>query len=276
MSSYERYVDELLKLQKCYRVQNILTGDVISKIDLTTRPRVALTLALALWSVTKIKQGTFSYSDVVYLQKRLAYFLSRGDNNDIMVIKKLFNLIPMRYGMNISAASRRCSVSEEVLSSIMKALNILRDVIDMASLGIGINEPLKHSHITCLNDIDILPPTASNPREYLILIISSLKSSIERIQDPLFRQIAMVINEEINSLDNLKPNDIAAIALIIKLLADNLKSIVLCVEPSINIVALSQKLLNDLALLGVDLSNSPFYKLYQEISERSIVHSIEK
>lgn len=271
MNNYERYVEEILKLQKCYRVQNILHGDVVSKLDLISRPRVSLTLAIALWSVTKIKQSSLSYSDVVYLQKRLAYFLSGKDVTDLNIVKRLFELIPMRYGMNVSLAARRCSASEEILSNIMRALNMLRDVVDMVSFGLSIDEPLRHSHTTCLNDADLLPPTAPNPREYLAIMIKSLKENIDRIHDPLLRQVAQLICEEVKENKDLKPSDIVAIALIIKLLAENLKSHILCVEPSINIATLSQKLLNDLVPLGVTPYDSPFYKLYQEISARSIV-----
>lgn len=276
MSTYEVYVEELLKLQKCYRVINILLNDVVSKIDLIARPRVALTFALALWSVARIKQGSLSYSDVVYLQRRLAQFLSNKENNNVLVLKKLFDLIPMRYGMNISAAARRCGVSEEILTNIVKALNMLRDVIDMVSIGVEINEPLKHSSTTCLNDVDMLPPITSNPKEYLMFIINSLKNNINRIQNPVLRQVAQLINEEVISAENLKPNDIAAIVLIVKLLAENLKLNVICVEPSINMVTLSQKFLNDLAILGVDPYDSPFYKLYQEIFVRSVVQGTQK
>ncbi|MCC6016255.1 MAG: hypothetical protein LM582_04325 [Desulfurococcaceae archaeon] len=276
MSTYEKYVEELLKLQRCYRVQNILQKDVISKIDLIAKPSIALTLALTLWSVAKIRQGVLSYSDVVYLQKRLANFLIGRGKNDVEVLKKLFDLIPMRYGMSIPLAARRCNVSEEILSNTMKALNMLREVVDMVSIGVQLNEPLKHNPSTCLNDVDMLPPTASNSREYLMLMITSLKANIEKIPDPLLRQIATLIYEEINSVDNLRPDDVAAIALIIKILTENLRSSTLCAEPSINIAALSQKLLNDLASLGVDPSNSPFYRLYQEISTRGLMHNVEK
>lgn len=271
MNSYERYVEEILKLQKCYRVQNILHDDAVSKIDLIGRPRVSLTLAIALWSVTKIKQSSLSYSDVVYLQRRLAYFLSGKDADDLNVIKRLFELIPMRYGMNVALAARRCSASEEILTNLMRALNMLRDVVDMVSFGLSVDEPLKHSLTTCLNDTDLLPPTAPNPKEYLLIMVKSLKENLDRIQDPLLRQVAQLICEEVEEHKDLKPNDIVAIALIIKLLVENLKSHVLCVEPSINIATLSQKMLNDLIPLGADPYDSPFYKLYQEISARSIV-----
>ncbi|MEM1526825.1 MAG: hypothetical protein QW775_06450 [Ignisphaera sp.] len=271
MNSYERYVEEILKLQKCYRVQNILHDDAVSKIDLIGRPRVSLTLAIALWSVTKIKQSSLSYSDVVYLQRRLAYFLSGKDVADLNVIKRLFELIPMRYGMNVALAARRCSASEEILTNLMRALNMLRDVVDMVSFGLSVDEPLKHSLTTCLNDTDLLPPTAPNPKEYLIIMVKSLKENLDRIQDPLLRQVAQLICEETEEHRDFKPSDIVAIALIIKLLVENLKSHVLCVEPSINIATLSQKILNDLIPLGAVPYDSTFYKLYQEISARSIV-----
>lgn len=276
MSTYERYVEELLKLQKCYRIQNIIQSDIISKIDLIARPRVALVFAIALWSIDKMRQGSLSYSDVVYIQRRLAQFLLNKENNDVAIVKKLFELIPMRYGMNVSAAARRCGVSEELLTNILRALNMLRDVVDMVSIGLGINEPLKHSPTTCLNDVDMLPPTASNPREYLKLILYSLRNNLDRINDPFHRQVVQLMNEEIKSAENLTPNDIVAIVLIIKLLAENMKFGVICVEPCINVIALSQKLLNDLAILGIVPYDSPFYKLYQEISMRSLVQGTHR
>ncbi|MEM3980963.1 MAG: hypothetical protein QXF79_06915, partial [Ignisphaera sp.] len=196
MNIYEKYVEEILKLQKCYRVQNILRDDVVSKSDLIGKPKVSLTLAIALWGVTKIKQSSLSYSDVIYLQKRLAYFLSGKDTADLNIVKRLFELIPMRYGMNVSLAARRCSVSEEILTNLMRAFNMLRDVVDMVSFGLNVNEPLKHSQTTCLNDTDLLPPTVPNPKEYLTIMIKSLKENLNRIHDPLLRQVAQLIGEE--------------------------------------------------------------------------------
>lgn len=272
MNSYERYVDELLKLQRCYRLQNILTNDIVSKIDLISRPRVALTFAVALWVVSRIKQGSFSYSDIVYIQRRLAQFLMSGDRNDINIVKRLFDLIPMRYGMNISLAARRCGISEALLSDMVKAFNIVRDVIDIISSSSSINEPLRHTTSICLNDADILPPTTANPKEYLDLTIKSLKENLEAISDPLYRQVAEIICEE-TAIITLNPSDQAAIALIIKLIAETVKPGILCVDPCINVAILSQKLLNDLAAIGAIPYDSKFYRLYQEISARSVVHS---
>lgn len=275
MSSYETYVEEVLKLQRCYRVQNILSNDIISKIDLVAKPKIALTLSIALWCISKVKQSSLSYSDVVYLQRRLAQFLLDEDKNNIAIIKRLFDLIPMRYGMNVSLAARRCGVSEEHLVDIVRALNIIRDVIDMTSIAIEINEPIKHSYTTCLNDVDLLPPTASNPKEYLRIIIKALKENINRVSDPLIRQIIELLYEEVNNA-NLGLNDVAAIALIIRLVADNMKSNIICIDPSVNMATLSQKLLNDLAILGVVPYDSKFYKLYQEMSMKSVVHGSHK
>uniref|UniRef100_A0A7C2V8T7 Uncharacterized protein n=1 Tax=Ignisphaera aggregans TaxID=334771 RepID=A0A7C2V8T7_9CREN len=276
MSSYEKYVEELLKLQRCYRVQNILATDIASKIDMLSRPRVALTLSIALWCVRKLKQSILSYSDVVYLQRRTARFLAKGEKKDVEIIKKLFELIPMRYGMNVTLAARRCNVSETHLVEVVRALNLIRDIIDMVTIGPDIKEPIRHSYTLCLNDVDLLPPTASNPEEYLRIIIDSLSENLDRIADPILQQVARDICEEARKQDNIKENDIAAIALITKLISDAIKPNVICAEPSINIEALSQRLLNDLALVGVAPYDSPFYNIYQEVSMRRVVHGTQK
>lgn len=275
MSSYETYIEEMLKLQRCYRIQNILSSDIISKIDLVSKPKIALTLSIALWCVAKIKQSSLSYSDVVYLQRRLAQFLLDGSKRDIGIIKRLFDLIPMRYGMNVSLAARRCGLSEQHLVDIVRALNIIRDVIDMTSIATEINEPIKHSYTTCLNDVDLLPPTASNPKEYLWIIIKALKENTNRVLDPLIQQVIELLYRETKGID-LELNDIAAIALITKLIAENVKSHIICVDPSVNMATLSQKLLNDLAMLGVVPYDSDFYKLYQDMSMKSVVYGSHK
>lgn len=272
MSNYEKYIEELLKLQRCYRIQNILSDDIISKVDLVTRPRVALTLSVALWCISKVKQSSLSYSDLVYIQRRLAQFLVNGDEASIHIIKKLFDLIPMRYGMNISLVARRCGIIEHLLTDIVKAFNIIRDVVDMITISNKISEPIKHIPSICLSDIDILPPMAANAKDYLDLIVKTLKDNIDRIPDSVHRQIVDTIHETVKESD-LKPYDQAAIALITMLIAENNESGILCADPCINIVALSQKLLNDIAVLGITPYDSKFYRLYQEISLRSIVHS---
>lgn len=275
MSSYERYIEELLKLQRCYRLQNILSNDIVSKIELITKPKVALTLAVALWCVSRVKQGSISYSNIVHIQRRLAQFLKDGGKNDINIVKKLFDLIPMRYGMNISSAARRCGVSELMLSDIIKALNIIRDVVDMASIVNNISEPIRHDPSVCLNDVDILPSTIANSKEYLSIIVKALKDNIDRINDQLLRQVVDIIYSETVHTD-LTPTDQAAIALIVKHIAENIKPGILCIDPCINMATLSQKLLNDLAVTGVVPYDSKFYQLYQEISMRSIVHGSQK
>ncbi|MEM1541102.1 MAG: hypothetical protein QW101_00570 [Ignisphaera sp.] len=275
MSSYEKYVEGLLKLQKCYRIQNILKNDVVSKIDLITRPRVALVLAVTLWSINRIKQGVFSYGDIVYIQKRLAKFLTEGDQAAVDILKKMLDLIPMRYGMDISLAARRCSVLEPILLDTIKAFNMIRDVIDIATVTKNIDEALKHDYNLCLNDVDILPPTNINTKEYLVLILVSLRDNIDRITDPTLKQIIELLTEEIRDTD-MTYNDQVAVALIVKLIADSIKPNVLCAEPCINISIFSQKLLNDLSALDIDPSKSKYYKLYQELSMRSIVHGAVK
>lgn len=275
MSTYERYVEELLKLQRCYRIQNILSTDVISKIDLMTRPKVALTLSIALWCVSKVKQSGISYSDLVYVERRLAQFLADSNREDLHVIRNMFQLIPMRYGMSISLTSRRCGIHESLLVDIIKALNVIRDVMDMITVASRIDEPVRHSPSICLNDVDILPPTTANAREYLGLIAKALKENLDKIPDPVLHEVAKIIYEEVVHSD-LGPEDFAAIVLIVKLIAENTRFGILCAEPCINIVTLSQKLLNDLATKGVEPYNSRFYKLYQEISARSVVHGSQK
>lgn len=275
MSGYEWYIEILLKLQKCYRVQNILKNDLVSKIDLTTRPRIALTLAVALWSINKIKQGVLNYSDVVYLQKRLARFISESDQDTVNILKKLLDLAPMRYGMDVQLAARRCAISENLLLDTIRAFNMIRDVIDMTTVLKNIDEPIRHESNLCLNDVDMLPPVGINSEEYLNLIIRSLKNSIDRINDPTLEQVIELLYEEVKGED-ITHNDQLAIVLIIKLITDIIKPNVLCADPCINVAAFSQKFLNDLSTLGVDPSKSKFYKLYQDLSIRSIVHGTSK
>ncbi|MEM1683062.1 MAG: hypothetical protein QXG46_02030 [Ignisphaera sp.] len=275
MSSYEKYVEGLLKLQKCYRIQNILKNDIVSKVDLIMRPRVALALSVTLWSINRIKQGVFGYGDIVYIQKRLAKFLTEGDQIAIDILKKILDLIPMRYGMDISLAARRCAIPEHILLDTIKAFNIIRDVIDIVTITKNIDETLKHDYNLCLNDVDMLPPTNINTKDYLVLILASLKDNIDRIVDPMFKQVIELLSEEVTSTD-MTHNDQVAVALIVKLIVDSIKPNVLCAEPCINISIFSQKLLNDLSALDVDPSKSKYYKLYQELSMKSIVHGSVK
>lgn len=274
MTTFERYIEELLKLQRCFRVQNIILYEIFTKEDIVNDYRAALTLSVALWSIAKMRQSSLGYSELVYIQRRLAQFLAKDDKS-VHIIKKLFELIPMRYGMNVSLAARRCGVYEQILIDIVKALNVIRDVIDMISVARNINEPIKHSPTLCLNDVEMLPPTTSNTRAYLDTLLRTLKESSTLIHDPVFRQVIDVLYEETANRD-LTLNDFAAISLIVKLIAESVKPSVICADPCINIAALSQKILNDLASIGAVPYDSEFYKLYQEVSMRSVIHGAQR
>jgi len=271
MITYEEIINVLLKLQKCYRIQGILNRDIVSRFDFLTKPRFGLSIAVAMWAIEKLKRNNLSYSELVYIQRRLASFISEASESEKQVLRNLIQFLPKYTGFDINTVARRCLIDIHILTDITRMLNLINESLSLLdTFGKKIYEPIKMNRNLCLDDVDLLPSAHSNSDAYVQLIVKALNDSLELHKDPLIIQIVEIISSKV-AKGSLMPSDIASIALISMLISKQIHPIIICTEPCIDIEAISRRLYNDLLATGVDPSTSDIYKLYQELSTKIIM-----
>ena len=270
MPRYETIVDTIMKLQNCLKLQKVLSRELVSKLDLLTKPRVGISLAIAIWANKNLKRGFITYGDLLYVQRRIALFLSRASNIEKRTLEKLFALLPIRYGQDIDVLSRRCIIDHQLLLEFVRAINILQEAYSMIRCGETIEEPLKRDRRLCLDDPDLLPPAHANSDIYIELIVKALNDTPELQEDAVASHIVEVINDKLVR-GQIMPPDISAIALLALALAKQLDKTIVCAEPCINIEALARRVYSDLSALGVEPSESDIYSLYRDLLVKSVL-----
>ncbi len=271
MITYEEIINVLLKLQKCYRIQGILTRDIVSRFDFFTKPRFGLSIAVAMWAIEKLKRNNLSYSELIYIQRRLASFISEASESEKQILRNIVQFLPKYVGFDINTVARRCFIDIHVLTDITRMLNLINESLSLLdTFGKKIYEPIKMNRNLCLDNVDLLPSANSNSDAYVQLIVKALNDSLELHKDPLIIQIVEIITSK-TTKGSLMSSDIASIALISMLISKQIHPVTICTEPCIDIEAISRRLYNDLLATGVDPSTSDIYKLYQELSTKIII-----
>ncbi len=270
MSSYERLVNVVIKLQNCLKFQRLIPRDLVSKLDLMARPRAGIVIAVALWASDGLRRGQLTYGDLIYIQRRLALFLSKAPAVEQNVIEKLLQLLPARYGMDVDTLARRCLIEPKILFDIVRALNLLQEVIMLVKSGSSIEEPMRREKRLCLDDPELLPPAHANMDVYLSLIVQTLNSIPELANDSVASHIIELINDRV-ARERVSPTDIAAIALLALTLAKQLRNVVICAEPCIELEALVKRVYNDLTSLGAEPSQSDIFELYKELLIKNVL-----
>ncbi|HIP57332.1 MAG TPA: hypothetical protein EYH02_04610 [Ignisphaera aggregans] len=270
MSSYEQLINVLLKLQSCFKFQKLIEQDVVSKLDLMTKPRAGIALSVALWASDSLKRGQITYGDLIYIQRRLAAFLSKASKNEQLVLEKLLRLIPIKYGLDVETVAQRCFIESRMLLDIIRALNLLQEVVMLLKSGGVVEEPIKHERRLCLNDPELLPPAHANIDTYLTLIVQALNSVPELLKDNVASHAIELINDRIAKA-SITPSDAAAIALLALTLSKRIQNVTICVEPCIDLEALVRRVHNDLVSLGAEPSRSDIFELYRELLIKDVL-----
>ncbi len=270
MSSYERLVNILVKLQNCLRFQRLIARDLVSKLDLMARPRAGIAIAVALWASDGLRRGQLTYGDLIYVQRRLALFLSRAPVAEQNVIDRLLQLLPAKYGMDVDTFARRCLIEPRILFDIVRAFNLLQEVMTLVKSGRPIEESMRREKRLCLDDPELLPPAHANIDVYLSLIVQALNSTPELANDSVASHIIELINDRV-AREQVTPSDVAAIALLALTLARQLRNVVICTEPCIELEALVKRVYNDLTSLGAEPSQSDIFELYKELLIKNVL-----
>jgi len=269
--TYSKLVETLTKLHKCYRAQGALTSDVISAIDFYSKPYASLALSSMLWIMDLLKRRALSYSDVIYMQRKVAMFLTKASKEELEFLKRLIDLMPTRFGLDITIASRRCLIEQQMLADTIKLLNMLNDVLATVSSSTTIGfEDRRKSKIPCLNIEDFLPSTNAIAKTLIGMVLDKLKSSKNLYDNPYFVHVLSVIEDKIKN--DIKIHDIVALALILITVLRSAKSTQVCIEPGIDAETLCRKIYNDLTYAGADPASSDIYSLYQELTSRNVIN----
>ena len=270
MSSYEQLVNVLLKLQSCFKFQKLIEQDVVSKLDLMTKPRAGIALSVAVWASDSLKRGQITYGDLIYIQRRLASFLSKASKNEQQVLDKILRLMPVRYGLDVETVAQRCFIESRILLDIIRALNLLQEVVTLLKSGGVVEEPIRHEKRLCLNDPELLPPAHANVDTYLTLIVQTLNSVPELLKDNVASHVIELINDKI-AKTSITPSDVAAIALLALTLSKRVQTVTICVEPCIDLEALVRRVHSDLVSLGAEPSKSDVFELYRELLIKDVL-----
>jgi len=270
MSSYEQLVNVLLKLQSCFRFQKLIDQDIVSKLDFMTKPRAGIALSVALWASDSLRQGQITYGDLIYIQRRLASFLSKASKNEQQVLDKILRLIPVRYGLDVETVAQKCFIESRILLDIIRALNLLQEVVMLLKSGGIVEEPIRHEKRLCLNDPELLPPAHANVDMYLTLIVQALNSVPELLRDNVASHVVGLINDKVAKASTT-PSDVAAIALLALALGKRVQTITICVEPCIDLEALVRRVHSDLVSLGAEPSKSDVFELYRELLIKDVL-----
>ena len=269
--TYSKLVETLTKLHKCYRAQGALTSDIISTIDFYSKPYASLALSSLLWMIDLLKRRALSYSDVIYMQRNVAMFLTKASKEEMEFLKRLIDLMPTRFGLDITIASRRCLIEQQMLADTIKLLNMLNDVLTAVSSSTPTAfEDRRKSKIPCLNVEDFLPSTNAIAKTLIRMVLDKLKTSKNLYDNPYFIHVLSVIEDKIKN--DVKIHDIVALALILITVLRSTKSTQVCIEPGIDAETLCRKIYNDLTYAGADPASSDIYSLYQELSSRNVIN----
>ena len=268
MINYEEFIDTVLKLQNCLRISRVLTRELVSKIDLIAKPRAGIAIGVSLWACSAFKNGTLSYSDMLYIQKRLITFISSMDQSELRVLENLQELLPHKFGLNINTISTRCFIDYHSLMAVFQAINFLKESYEYAVQGAKPDEPLRKDKKLCMNNPEMLPPARPNADVYMELIVRALINDEDVAKDPVLNDIAEVINDRFIK-GSMTECDMAAAALIAIMISRRLSDRVVCAEPCINVEAYARRLYNDLTSLGADPERSEIYELYLQLLSRA-------
>lgn len=268
MMTYDLFVNTILKLQSCYRVAKILEKELVSKLDLYAKPHVGIAIGVALWAYTGFRQHTLSYPDMIYIERRLAAFLQNAPSSELEVLYKLLDLMPPRRGLEINTVATRCMIDLRTLLDIVNAMNVISESLHYIQGGARIEEPIRRDKRLCMSDSSLLPPAHANAQTYLELCIKALLEDERIARDPLMNNIVEVIADKVSRGDR-NPDDFAAAALIMLIIARKMRDAVVCAEPCVNIEAYARRIYNDLASLGADAQRSEIYDLYNQLLMRS-------
>jgi len=241
---------------------------VINKIDLVAKPKAGIAIGVSLWACTSFKNGMLSYSDILYVQRRLISFVSSMDRSEQKVLERISELLPHRFGLDIHTVATRCFIDHGMLITIFQALNFLKECYDYALQGAKPEEPIRKDRKLCMNQPELLPPAKPNADVYMDLIVKALLSDDDVSKDPVLNDIAEVINDKFVK-GSMSDYDMAAAALIAIMVSRRLRDRVVCAEPCVNIEAYARKLYNDLTALGADPEKSEIYELYLQLLTRA-------
>lgn len=251
----------------------LLPDDIINRIDLLTKPYSGLVLAGSIWAVDMIKRNILGYSDVVYIQRRLAQFLAQAERSEIELLKRMLNLLPSKRGEDIGVIFRRCMIEQQKLMDIVRILNFINEVITLIESEQHINEPIRRIRTLCLYDPNLLPPTHANSETYIRLVVRTLNDIPEIQREPLLLQSLELIEMRFAE-GNLDAADLAAIALVALTIARHLHSTTVCTEPCVELETFARKIYTDLVDMGADPSKSDIYQIYQELSTKSVLRKV--
>ncbi|MEM0026420.1 MAG: hypothetical protein QXT53_00600 [Ignisphaera sp.] len=270
LTRYNDVIDTILKLHKCYRVQGVLSGEMISKVDFLTKPYAALAIAIALHSINIARIHGISYSDAISLQRRLAQFLLKAEKSEIAFLERLVGLAPSKFGFDVQSISRRCLIEYQKVADIIKLMNILKEVLSLISVASHqTTVEQKRVKIPCINSDDMLPPLNAFAGVVTKIILKDLETVKELGEDPYFTQLIDLMKRKIEG-SKINSDDLAAFSLTLITIMRHHKDAQICIEPGIDVETLARKMYNDLILANADPSKSELYYLYQEIVSRSI------
>ncbi len=268
MLNYENLVNSLIRLQNCLKLSGIVKGDIVSKLDFLTKPRAGIALSVSIWANQSFRDGLLSYSDLLYVQRRLIQFLSKFSKSELEFLTKLPLIMPQRYGLELRLISSRCMVEPSLLTMVFQAINFLQECIDYLKQGVRVSEPIRKEPRVCMNLPELLPPAKPSVDVYAQLIIESLISDEDVAKDPVLNNTVEVINEKYVR-GSLNECDVAAISLIALIITRKLRNTVICAEPCVNVEAYAKRLYNDLTYLGADPERSEIYELYAQLLSKS-------
>ena len=268
MLNYESLVKELLKLQNCLKLSSIIKSDIVSKLDFLTKPRAGITISVSIWANQAFRDGLISYSDLLYVQRRIIQFLSKASNSEIEFLTKLYSLMPQRYGLDPKFIASRCFIDAAHLTIVFQAVNFIHECLEYLRQGVHVSEPIRKDPRLCMNVPELLPPAKPNVDVYTQLIIEGLLSDDDVSRDPVLSNIVEVINEKYVQR-SLSECDIAAIALMTLIITRKLRNTVVCTDPCVNVEAYAKRLYNDLTYLGTDPEKSEIYELYLQLLSKA-------
>ncbi len=267
-ASYEEFVDFILRLQNCYRLSKLIEKNLVEKIELLTRVRAGIAIAVALWCFRGFKQRMLDYSDIVYVQRRLANFISKLDPVERKLVEVVTMLSPQSLGLDIATTASRCMVSPSQLIALVQSSKILRECLELALSAPRIDEPLRHDKRLCLSDHLLLPPAHAAVDLYMKMIIDALMSSDLVARDPMMNHVVEVINDKFIR-NAMNPNDVVASSLIVLVISKRLGQRAICADPCIDIEAIAKRLYSDLTSLGADPQRSEIFEIYSQLQMRS-------
>lgn len=247
----------------------MIKSDLVSKIEMATKPYAMLVLAAILWSLDMVKRNIIGYGELVNVERRLAAFsvtyLSEPEKEFLM---ELTSLTPSNFGLDLSTVSRRCLIDSSKILDLVRVLNIVKDVTSLV-LSAKVLSDFRRTKINCLTNEDMLPALYVNPQAYLRLAIDSLKNEDAIARDPFIMQVLEIMNNKLKQQPTY--SDYVAMALVMLALAQQYRSHNLCIEPGIALEVFVKKMYNELASAETNVEESEIYHIYQELISKSVI-----